>query len=727
MATHTVPNQSLTLCDLLTSNGDFSNSIYYGATPYGLGIGRQQPSMGEQQHHACPGSRDPGTMPFTRSDYKSTPNHQVHSPEADLSMDSHPSTSRMFETGPVICSASYTQKSQTKTRSYNAHRDSNDSAEDKVSSKLDGGRRRGTKRPRSGTDDDESSGRKQRGRPRLDTHDENAIDRRRTQIRLAQRAYRHRKETTISALKTRVALLENTIQEMHKTFLRFNDKALESAAIRNDSVLTQNLDSTNRLLLELSNRAETEAVHDLQEQSDLNVTHACENPSDDIVQKLLGKRRISPSQIQPQMTLPEAAGPLGYQFTHETDEFAQPGGGLRTSTPIFEQNPDMDSVYGNASQMDKPIPQLTHPVRQPPRGTMQEEELARVYLSQALLLAPPSTFSAHESTFARHLQRFTVERAYELLIKPSTPDDVIHRVFNLSFCFNNREQILERLSGSISKSSKESLDCWHAPYIHFGGAGTHYPRRDTQGKLNPPPEYKTSQSIGPQFFGYRERFPDDQKSSHMADLACSDGTWFDADDVEGYLHEKGLRFEPHSDHAELDVDVEEGIASNVPTFQTPRRRDRNACSSRSGSYELSTSPNTVATLASSGRSSLADESNGESPFSKEYNYYPGSSAVEEDAHQKVYFDNDATLPQAKWTELSYRPDSQRQDTTFTSLPPSWPEGTAPRPKYSRKKTFLIEIEKLVKVLVDRSVCLGRSPGYRPKDVDLAVEIALRNT
>src|SRR3984885_10670025 len=60
------------------------------------------------------------------------------------------------------------------------------------------------KRPRRSPKSDEDDSKKQRGRPRLDTQDETAADRRRTQIRLAQRAYRHRKETTISALKKRV-------------------------------------------------------------------------------------------------------------------------------------------------------------------------------------------------------------------------------------------------------------------------------------------------------------------------------------------------------------------------------------------------------------------------------------------------------------------------------------------------------------------------------------------
>lgn len=62
-----------------------------------------------------------------------------------------------------------------------------------------------------------------RGRPRLDTMDRTAADRRRTQIRLAQRAYRHRKETAFSALEQRIDELEvahrrlgENIRELHE-------------------------------------------------------------------------------------------------------------------------------------------------------------------------------------------------------------------------------------------------------------------------------------------------------------------------------------------------------------------------------------------------------------------------------------------------------------------------------------------------------------------------------
>ena len=92
-------------------------------------------------------------------------------------------------------------------------------------------KKKARKSKKENEDTDESK--RQRGRPRLDTEDQTAADRRRTQIRLAQRAYRHRKETTISALKARVNDLQATIEHMDKTFLDLHDNLIEAGITTN--------------------------------------------------------------------------------------------------------------------------------------------------------------------------------------------------------------------------------------------------------------------------------------------------------------------------------------------------------------------------------------------------------------------------------------------------------------------------------------------------------------
>lgn len=97
------------------------------------------------------------------------------------------------------------------------------------------------KAKRAGKSEEEDVPKKQRGRPRLETDDASAADRRRTQIRLAQRAYRHRKETTISNLRQRVETLEATIALMNTTFLTLNDDLLRSEPLASNTQLRHKL------------------------------------------------------------------------------------------------------------------------------------------------------------------------------------------------------------------------------------------------------------------------------------------------------------------------------------------------------------------------------------------------------------------------------------------------------------------------------------------------------
>lgn len=98
--------------------------------------------------------------------------------------------------------------------------------------------RKRSRRSNSG-DDGGAGGKKARGRPRVDTQDATAADRRRTQIRLAQRAYRQRKETTISSLKNQSAQLHSIIEQMNKTFLKLNESTVKSGLLQLNPTLAQ--------------------------------------------------------------------------------------------------------------------------------------------------------------------------------------------------------------------------------------------------------------------------------------------------------------------------------------------------------------------------------------------------------------------------------------------------------------------------------------------------------
>lgn len=92
------------------------------------------------------------------------------------------------------------------------------------------------KRHRKGDASDSDTERQRRGRPRVEKQDESAADRRRTQIRMAQRAYRQRKESTLEDLRKRVSELGNTIELMNKAFCDCRDR-LYATDISQDQML----------------------------------------------------------------------------------------------------------------------------------------------------------------------------------------------------------------------------------------------------------------------------------------------------------------------------------------------------------------------------------------------------------------------------------------------------------------------------------------------------------
>ncbi|KAJ5136345.1 hypothetical protein N7448_004899 [Penicillium atrosanguineum] len=70
-------------------------------------------------------------------------------------------------------------------------------------------------------------GPRKRGRPRTVTDDQDVPERRRKQLRVAQQAYRRRKENTINDLQTRVQEMEEGIEEISQCFLSFSNLLIQ--------------------------------------------------------------------------------------------------------------------------------------------------------------------------------------------------------------------------------------------------------------------------------------------------------------------------------------------------------------------------------------------------------------------------------------------------------------------------------------------------------------------
>ncbi|KAJ6178796.1 bZIP transcription factor bZIP-1 [Penicillium mononematosum] len=93
---------------------------------------------------------------------------------------------------------------------------------------------------------------RKRGRPGTVTDDQQVLERRRKQLRVAQQAYRKRKETTIVNLESRVQELESGIEELSESFLSFSNLLFEAGILQNQPRVTVALQKVTQQCVSLA-------------------------------------------------------------------------------------------------------------------------------------------------------------------------------------------------------------------------------------------------------------------------------------------------------------------------------------------------------------------------------------------------------------------------------------------------------------------------------------------
>lgn len=87
------------------------------------------------------------------------------------------------------------------------------------------------------------------------TQDGEAVERRRTQLRLAQRAYRERKESTIADLEKKTANLEQALGDMYSIFSEYHESASLQQASTADAKWVTDLDHVRTQLVHAMHQA----------------------------------------------------------------------------------------------------------------------------------------------------------------------------------------------------------------------------------------------------------------------------------------------------------------------------------------------------------------------------------------------------------------------------------------------------------------------------------------
>jgi hypothetical protein len=259
------------------------------------------------------------------------------------------------------------------------------------------------------------------------------------------------------------------------------------------------------------------------------------------------------------------------------------GGFVITHEPI----PDEEVMQSSIAAAIAPAPKandwewVTHPTAENasfPISSMPMNTATFSFSStQSILpkISTPQSLAQHETTFGRRLQRRAVEAALKLSMAANPDPHRFTRVFGFCMLFEPIEHIQRRLRMAILRPAKESMDNWAYPFVHLGGAGTHYDKSQlpADGRLIGKqgtveilkPKHNTGFSVGP-FDADIEAAKDNLLGKSMRMLVPGfQGAFQEPEEVENYLLKRGVIIEPGRDYMTVDVDPNEFADPDPPS------------------------------------------------------------------------------------------------------------------------------------------------------------------
>ncbi|TDZ39043.1 AP-1-like transcription factor YAP1 [Colletotrichum spinosum] len=453
-------------------------------------------------------------------------------------------------------------------------------------------RKRSKAQSSDGGEPEEEEKKRSRGRPRLDPNDETAKDRRRTQIRLAQRAYRNRKETAIQTLEKKVDELKSNNEEMSNAFMRLYDYAVTKGMLETAPEFGRQLQATTEKFVALARKSSEDVAKDGEmaggQDAEAEIRAASPDstgkPSERSGSPVISKADhdqvmyggyvvdTQPLDIQPTPRSHAMSAVHTTSWAHGSQ--ALEARTLASQAPlgyeiVTEPTPDNASFpFGMSLENGMDASGTFDSMGQPFIG------------SPYSLLSGPSSYAYQERTFGRRLQRSTWERALLFMRTPNPPPHIMAASFGFCLLFESKDKITERLANRLSVNNRETLFEWKFPFLHLGGGGTWFeelhsngnnnnntnnnavgggskPRRlvGNQGSLEPGRQKVDSlYGIGP-WDAATEHVRDvrlDQKL-HMS-VPGFEGAWYDPDEVEWVLQSRGVAIPPAADFVTAEID-----------------------------------------------------------------------------------------------------------------------------------------------------------------------------
>jgi hypothetical protein len=264
--------------------------------------------------------------------------------------------------------------------------------------------------------------------------------RRRTQIRMAQRAYRQRKESTLEDLRKRVSELTNTLELMNKTFASFRDRMSATAS---DAQIKEMRDTSAQyeLMMKTARNPDEEDFETPQSKPRGSVGAATSD---------LSQRRTEPINVPSwldQSVLNEAQKRISPEIVGMGYTMYMTGQGDRDDQSLDYLN--MDSLSQAVAQKQ-------------PQQTVYDAltNLLPDDIRIPRQLPTITTYSFQESTFARRLHRACLEAAYYILLDPGRRQSTYERVFRLSLMGRDVPRLTSSLKAMLARGVQESLDFW---------------------------------------------------------------------------------------------------------------------------------------------------------------------------------------------------------------------------------------------------------------------------
>ncbi|KAI1826783.1 hypothetical protein F4861DRAFT_46085 [Xylaria intraflava] len=548
-----------------------------------------------------------------------------------------------------------------------------------------------------------------RGRPRLETGaHQDMKERRKEQIRLAQRAYRNRKETAIVELEAKVAALQASNAEIKATFqsllMEFVDRHAITAQVpelgrrlqKFQAVLQQQVSDVAGLQSDgVRPHAELSVDNSLQMDTSVSTRKSADNNGS------TSQALVAPVTQQPQRLF----GGIIVTYEPECQTMAQASmpnldSALDGSyTYVKMASIENASFFQDMSFLDKAVP-------------------TQWSLPQCESLPMPASGAYLERMFSRRLHRRTTEKAATLLAMESPPYDTMHRVFGFVRNYASLENIRQRIKSTLTRNADEDLDAYTQPFHHVGGSGTHFITDAKSPSCSSGAPFPNSGfGMGP--FNERTTAVRDELLDMLqrSTFPGWQGEWFDSYDVERYLEEKSIKLPPGGDGY---VEIPPGDFYHNPLEEraSPTKHSSQELVSKKTASDFNMSPDvsdgiSMQTVVHSSLSPLSGSSV-DSMLSIPTTtavWPPGSMASD-------FMGSSLTMPGT----VSPLPAYNNAATLGFPNSPHFvyaPQTISPVGGQVRSKRVWFSVEKFIEALGTKATCVGRGPAFRKNDVILA--------